>query len=75
MKLFFQMQSDQQHNKSLGVSLSLFVLSTLNMTRVHKLGPQQCMLFEILITKWIDRIQWSFYKITIRFQDFIIISK
>lgn len=50
MKLFFQMQSDQQHNKSLGVSLSLFVLSTLNMTRVHKLGPQQCTLFEILIT-------------------------
>lgn len=46
MKLFFQMQSDQQHNKS----LSLFVLSTLNMTRVHKLGPQQCTLFEILIT-------------------------
>lgn len=50
MKLFFQMQSDQQHNKSLGVSLSLFVLSKLNMTRVHKLGPQQCTLFEILIT-------------------------
>lgn len=33
-----------------GVSLSLFVLSKLNMTRVHKLGPQQCTLFEILIT-------------------------